>query len=77
MSNFTTKPPHPASVISLNETGEDQVAIMVSAPDGQSYRVAAFSHGKLHLFRFNTVIADEIGLKLDSEQYPVIHHAGA
>ena len=76
MSNFTTKPPHAISAISLEEGGvKGQVDIMVSAPDGATYRVAALGYGKLHLFRFNTEIAKEIGLELDADAYPIITRA--
>ena len=75
MSNFIIKPPHHTSIVSLEQGNpRGQVDIMASAPDGRSYRVAALVDGKLIIFRFNTVIADEIGLKLDAGHFPVINH---
>lgn len=77
MSNFTIKSQHHTSIVSLKESvAKGQVDIMVSAPDGLSYRVASVGNGKLNLFRFNTVLAEGIGLELDSGQFPVIGYIG-
>lgn len=77
MSNFTVKSPHFTSVVSLKESlAKGHVDIMVSAPDGRSYRIASIGDGKLKVVHFNSVIAEQIGLILESDNYPTIDWVG-
>jgi len=72
MSNFTTKPPHIPTLVTLAEGIRGQVDILVHDIDGIDYRIAAIGDGKLHLFVIDTAVAKNLGLQLDSNRYPII-----
>lgn len=72
MSNFTIKLPQTPILVTLSDEMNGQVDIKVRDLDGHDYRVASFYAGKLHLFKFNTVVAKNIGLELDANQYSII-----
>lgn len=74
MSNFTVTPPVEATLITLEEGLKGQVDIILHDADGHAYRVLAIGDGKLHLPRFNTEAAKQMGLKLDADHRPVITH---
>ncbi len=70
MSNFTVKEPSCPILVTLSEDTPGQVDIWLQSPDGRKYRLLAISGGKLHLSRFGTQTAKQLGLKLDGV-YPV------
>lgn len=72
MSNFTIKSPSNPTLVTLEESLKGQVDIMARDIDGCDYRVAAIGDGKLHLFKMNTAVAENIGLELDANRYPII-----
>lgn len=72
MSKFTTKPPSHPTLVTLEESMKGQVDIVLQDSDGHTYRVLAIGDGKLHLPRFNTEVAKQMGLKLDGDARPVI-----
>ena len=76
MSNFTIQPPpEPVIVLSLSEDTPGQVDVIARTAKDESWRIASFGNGKLHLFRVNWLIAGKMGLELDSLGYPLIDRA--
>lgn len=76
MSKFTIESTQHPVFVTLEESLEGQVDIMVTTPDGKPYRIAALGDGKLHLFRINAQIARSMGLKLDTGHFPTIYYCG-
>ena len=72
MSNFTTKPPKCPTLVTLEESHEGQVDIMVKSRDGYTYRIAAIGDRTLHLFSLSEVSAKQIGLQIDNNGFPVV-----
>lgn len=60
-----------STLVTLEEGVGGEVNIMLRDICGHVYRLCSIYKGKLHLPRFNTEVAKQMGLELDGDHRPV------